>query len=308
MLSEKDRSRLVAQETKAFLDDGFGQLDLSGCPSLQPLPNDQFESCDKKGFNNVVVSGSNPLKELANNPDPETIERIAQETGDPELKEKIAEEKEMQIATEFLRTHPSYYRCDENYDTLREYLAERQQAFTVDNLDAAFKTLSRAGQLEMKPGTPRHLTESEQLHVISLVKNGQIEDGISQYLDFSLPDAESDWEDMTAFLSDPNTVAVRNAACRFVWFHSRPVEDSHEFRQFEKEYFRLRPIRTVADYDNCYRAFEKYDRSLQRDRMIEGTQQTPDLDELNDTEVNSLTHAVLRQRAQEIIKARKRGR
>jgi hypothetical protein len=308
MLSEKDRSRLVTQETKAFLDDGFGQLDLSGCPSLQPLPNDQFEAADSKGFNNVVVSGSNPLKELANNPDPETIERIAQETGDPELKARIADEKEMEVATEFLRTHPSYYRCDENYDTLREYLGERQQAFTVDNLDAAFKTLSRAGQLEMKPGTPRHLTESEQLHIISLCKNSQIEDAISKYLDYSLP--ENEWSDMTDFLSDPNTLAVRNAACRFCWFHSSPVQDSQEFRAFEKQFHRLKPIRTVADCDDCWTAFEKYQKDVFRNQIInrDTDEASPDLNDLTDDQVNALTHSTLQARYREIIKARKRGR
>src|ERR1035438_3308351 len=112
MLTDKDRQRIVEQETKAFLDEGFGQLDLSGSPSLQPLPNEKFATSDAKGFNNVQVAGANPLREFASNPDPESLQRLAEETGDSNIAEALRDNREGAVAEEFVRTHPSYYPSD----------------------------------------------------------------------------------------------------------------------------------------------------------------------------------------------------
>jgi hypothetical protein len=310
MVTEQDRARIAAQQTKSFLDENFGQLDLSGSPSLQPLPNETFQPSDAKGFNNVVVTGTNLLKQLADNPDAEILERIAEETGDPDLVEKIRKDREGDIAEEFVRTHKSYYPTDYNYRRIREYLDEHKQDFTAASVDAAFKFLSRTGQLETRPGQAKRLDESELLYVISLVKSGQLADAISQYLEFALPNADETWDDQDEFLSDPRTVAVRNEAVRYVWFHSQPFDDTPEFRAFEKSYFRLRPLRSYDDYVNCYALFDQQQRSIQRDEMIRGTEPAPvtpeALDSLTDDQVNSLTAQTIRQRAQQLIRERKR--
>ena len=44
MLTELQKARIVKEQTEAFLTDGFGTLDLSGSPSLQPLPNRQIRA------------------------------------------------------------------------------------------------------------------------------------------------------------------------------------------------------------------------------------------------------------------------
>jgi len=310
MLSEKDRSRIVAQESKAFLDESFGQLDLSGSPDLIPLVDCPFSESDKDGLSNVVISGTNLLREMADNPPADVIERIAQETGNPDLAANIRDEREGAIADEFVRTHPGYFCSDYNYDSIRELLDSKNLPFTSENLDLAFKTLARSGQLEMKPGTAKSLSESEQLHIIALVKNGQLEDAVSQFLDYALPEAEEHWADTTAFLSDPDSLTVRNAACKFVWFHSRPVQDTPEFRAYEKVYFKHRPVRTVADYDDCYSAFEAHDKVIQRERTIYGdTQREPAVEQLNDLsddQVAKLTQSTLQTRARQLLKARRR--
>ena len=313
MLTEKDRARIVAQESKAFLDESFGQqLDLSGSPDLVPLVDQPFSPSDRHGLNNVQVPGSNSLKEFASNPDDETLTRLSQETGDPDFAEHVRDEQEGAIAETFVRSHPGYFRSDDNYNIIREYLDSNNLPFTSENLDLAFKTLARSGQLEMKPGTAKSLSESEQLHIISLCKAGQLEDAVSQYLDYSLPDAEEHWSNTTAFLSDPNSLTVRNQACKFVWFHSRPVQDTPDFRAYEKVYFKHRPVRTVADYDDCYCAFEAHDKVIQRDRAIYGdAQREPDeaveqLNDLSDVEVARLTQSTLQTRARQMLKARRR--
>jgi hypothetical protein len=309
-MNEKDRARIVAQETAAFLNDGFGQLDLSGSPSLRTLPDQKFEPSDSEGLNNVAVSGSNHLKALADNPDPETISRIAEETGDPDLLHRITEAREVAEAQAFMAAHPSYYRDDDNYARIREWLDEHQLQFTSVNLATAFRALSASGDLLMRPGTAKSLTPNEQLHIISLCKNAQLDDAVAQYLDYSLPDAGDHWDNTTEFLSDPSTLKVRNDACKFVWFHSRPVQDTPAFREYEHVYFKHRPVRTVADYDDAYAAFQSHAKEIQRDRMIQGTEpkapSVADLDDLSDDQVADLTHSSLQQRARQIIKARRR--
>jgi hypothetical protein len=310
MLTEQDRARIVEHEMKAFLSEGFGQLDLSGSPSLQPLPNDKFEVSDSKGFNNVAVSGSNLLKALADNPDPETIEQIARETGDPDLAEKIRQDKEGEIAEEFVRTHPTYYRSDFNYAAIRHFLDERRLPFTAENVHTAVTTLTRMGLLETNPGVAKRLTEAELLLVISLAKNGQITDALNHYLTCCFPDAGDEWNDETEFFADSRTLNARNAAARLIWFNTRPVQDTSEFRTFEQQYFKLRPVRTVSDYDDAWNVFQVQERSITRDRMIRGTEApvTPEaLDELDDSQLNQLTAQTLRQRARQLSRARRRN-
>lgn len=308
-MTEQQKLQLIAAETAAFLNDGFGQLDLSGSPDLVPLPNEEFASHDRKGFNNVVISGTNLLKELANNPPEDIIERIAQETGDPELQARITEGRETTVAEHFVRSHSSYFKSDNNYESLRQFLDDRNQEFNEANLDVAFKSLSRSGQLETRPGQARNLSESDQLHIISLCKAGQLDDAIEQYLDYSLPDASKFWNDATAFLSDPETLPVRNKASYFVWWHSRSgVDDTPEFHAFGKAYFRLRPVHTVQDFDDCWAAFEKKNKSFHRDQLFHEAPVTPDdLNDLSDDAVTKLTHSVLQKRAKDIRLARRRS-
>jgi hypothetical protein len=134
-----------------------------------------------------------------------------------------------------------------------------------------------------------------------LCKTGQLNEALGEFLAYSLPRIDNDYVDPTEFLSDPATVSVRNAAVSFVWFHSRPIQDSTEWRQFQKKYFRLRPIFTLADMDQCYAAFQTDQRSLTRERIIHGeaerVPQASDLDALDDQQIDQLYHGSLRRYA-----------
>jgi len=307
-MNAQEKAKLIERETNAFLpDERFGGLDTSSSPDFNSVPKEGFGT-DRHGLNVVVESGSNQLRALADNPDEETIKRIADETGNADLAEHIKDQTEGAIAEEFVRTHRTYYICPENYTDIREWLDDRQLQFTLENLDLAFKTLTRAGQLETKPGTARALQDFEALHIIDLCKSGQLEDAISQFLTYSLPGAERRWSDTNDFITDPDTVAVRNNACRFVWFHSNPVQDSTALRAFERTWFRARPIKTVADYQTCYTAFLQHEKEAARDRIVFGDQPTNEpvtrnsLEDLSDDQVNALTQRTLQARAKQLAK------
>ena len=120
---------------------------MSAFPDLNQPATEEFAAEDKNGLNRVVVSGSNQLKALAENPDREALEQIAKETGDPGLVERLQDDREEAEAKAFMAAHPSYFRDDTNYDVIREYIDERGLAFDRQTLAIAYKALSRAGKL-----------------------------------------------------------------------------------------------------------------------------------------------------------------
>jgi hypothetical protein len=156
-MDEQTRNKIIAEESAKFLDPSFSQLDLSAFPDLNHPAPEEFAAEDKNGLNRVVVSGSNQLKALAENPDQEALEQIAQETGDARLIERLTDEHENTEAKAFMAANPNYYRDDYNYETIRQYLDDRDLEFNRQNLTTAYKSLSRAGKLEVDPDTPRPL-------------------------------------------------------------------------------------------------------------------------------------------------------
>jgi hypothetical protein len=96
-MDQRTKVRTIAEETSRFMDENFGQLDLSGSPDLNhPPAEDTFELQDRHGLNRVDESGLagiNQLKELLTNPPREVVEEIAQEMHNPELISELANER-----------------------------------------------------------------------------------------------------------------------------------------------------------------------------------------------------------------------
>src|SRR5580692_5285568 len=114
-MNQETRSRIIAEESAKFLDPSFAQLDLSAFPDLNHPAPEVFATEDRHGLNRVIVSGSNQLKELAENPDREALEQIARETGDAGLVERVQDDRDVSEAKAFMAAHP-YYRTDQNYE------------------------------------------------------------------------------------------------------------------------------------------------------------------------------------------------
>lgn len=51
MLDQQTKKRIIAEETARFMDDNFGQLDLSGSPDLNKPATEVFDLQDRHGFN-----------------------------------------------------------------------------------------------------------------------------------------------------------------------------------------------------------------------------------------------------------------
>jgi hypothetical protein len=201
------------------------------------------------------------IEELAT--DPEVQRQVAHETGDPELLEDVERQAE-EASREFMRRNPSYYRCLENWEKIVQTLAfnalkwaedeanideaERELIlrgfWTVENLTAAFKALSRAGALEVRPDQPRRLTE-HQLRTIALqAGSGDVDGAISKYLLLRAPEnaaeaflAAPTLADALDEIADPALARVVDEAVWFCWQQGRPnYSPSPKRRQFMQDY------------------------------------------------------------------------
>jgi hypothetical protein len=317
-MNQETRTRIIAEETAKFLDPSFAQLDLSAFPDLSHPAPEVFATEDRHGLNRVVVSGSNQLKALAENPDREALEQIARETGDAGLIERLQDEREDVEAKAFVSEHPSYYRTDANYDSVREYIDERGLAFNRQNLAAAYKVLSRTGKLQADPDTPRPLTERDSRAIALQAASGDVEGAVGRYLQLRLPQQASEmWMYSTSLQEALDTVAapeykrLLEEAVYYCWGHGRAnYSPTHQRRQFIQEYVAGR-IPTARLLDEAWAACQAAEKDALRSTLFgqvtpsQTELQQPDLDNLSDAEINKLYTGALRKNAVEAVRQRR---
>jgi hypothetical protein len=142
-------------------------------------------------------------------PNREALEQIAKETGDPGLIERLQDDRKEAEARAFVATHRSYYRSDQNYEAIREYVDEHGLTFNKDNLATAYKSLSRAGQLEVDPATPRPLTDHTLRSIALQAASGDVEGAVARYLQLRLPETASElWMYSTSLQEALDTIAA----------------------------------------------------------------------------------------------------
>jgi hypothetical protein len=329
--------RLAHEETQRFIDESFGQLDLSGCISLltapsedAQLPDERFAPLDDRGRGLGSSALKQAVEDLAN--DPEVQEQVARETGNPELLREWQYTKAEQVAREFMRLNPNYYRCQENWEALVQTLAlnalgwhedvasteEAQEElikrgfWTVENLTSAFRSLSREGVLEVKPGQARNLTERERRAIALQASSGDIEGAITRYLLRRVPEEKANafMDAPTAIdaldeVADPELARIVREAVWFCWENARPnYSPNPERRKFMQEYIAGR-IPTARLLDEAWAACQAAERDALRSGLLrqvsepDYTQHAPNLDGLTDEAIDSLYHRTLRKMAED---------
>jgi hypothetical protein len=318
-MNQETRIRIIAEETEKFLDPSFSQLDLSGFPDLHHPAPEEFATEDRNGLNRVVVSGSNQLKALVENPDHELLEQLAKETGDPGLMERLKDDREEAEARAFVASNRSYYRSDQNYEAIREYVDERGLAFDRDNLATAYKALSRAGQLEVDPATPRPLTGHALRSIALQAASGDVEGAVARYLQLRLPQAASElWMYSTSLQEALDTIAAPEykklveEAVWFCWGHGRAnYSPTRERRRFIQEYIAGR-IPTARLLDEAWATCQAAEKDSLRSALFgqvtspqAEVEQQPDLDSLTDQQIDNLYQGALKKNAVEAVRQRR---
>jgi hypothetical protein len=316
-MNQETRTRIIAEETAKFLDPSFSQLDLSSFPDLNHPAPEEFAAEDKDGLNRVVVSGSNQLKALAENPDREALEQIAKETGDPGLVERLQDERENTEAKAFMAANPSYYRHDDNYEVIRQYLDDGGLEFNRDNIATAFKALSRTGKLQVDPATPRPLTDHTRRAIALQASAGDVEGAVARYLQMRLPETASEmWLYSTSLqealdgIAAPEYKRLVEEAVYFCWGHGRAnYSPTRARRQFIQDYVAGR-IPTARLLDEAWAACQAAEKDALRSTLFgqvtpQEPEQQPDLDNLSDAEIDKLYHGALRKNAVEAVRQRR---
>jgi hypothetical protein len=318
-MNQETRAKIIQEESSRFLDSQFAGLDLSGSPDLANPIEDKFEPCDKDGLNNVVLSGTNLLKALAENPDREALEQIAKETGDPGLIERLQDDREVAEAKAFMAATPSYYRDDDNFDAIKDYLEERDLPFLRENLATAYKALSRAGTLQVNPDTPRPLTERDSRAVALQASAGDVEGAVARYLQLRLPETVSEmWVYSTSLQEALDAIAAPEykrlvaEAVWFCWGHGRAnYSPTRDRRKFLQDYVAGR-IPTARLLDEAWAACQSAEKDSLRSALFgqvtpsqTGVETQPDLDSLSDTEINRLYGSALKKNAIEAVRQRR---
>jgi hypothetical protein len=321
-LNQETRARIIQEESIRFLDSQFAGLDLSGSPDLNNPIADKFEPCDRDGLSNVDVSGlpaTNQLKQFVSQPDAETLARVAQETGDPGLIERVRDDREVAEAKAFMAAHPSYYRDDSNYEAIREYIQDRDLPFNRDNLAIAYKALSRAGTLQADPATPRPLTDHSLRAIALQAASGDVEGAVGRYLQMRMPEQASEmWMYSTSLqealdgIAAPEYQGLVQEAVWFAWEQGRPnYSPTSERRSFLQDYIAGR-IPTARLLDEAWAACQAAEKDSLRSALFGQVaplqtelEQQPDLESLSDVQIDRLYNDALRKNAVEAVRQRR---
>jgi hypothetical protein len=329
MTQQAKLERIAREEAGRFLDDNFAPLDLSGCVSfLKPpseesqLPDDRFAPLQDSGLGASALKRG--IEQLAT--DPEVQLRIAQETGNPELLEDYQNSRAEMATREFLRRNPSYFRCPENWERIAQTLAfnalgwaedeaDAEEAedeliqrglWTVENLTAAFKALSRSGSLQVRRDQPRNLSEHERRAIALQAGSGDVDGAISRYLLLRAPQetAEAFMDAPTASdaleeIANPALAKIVDEAVWFCFEQGRPgYSPTPARRRFMRTYVAGR-IPTARLLDEAWAACQDDERDAMRASVLgpmsnDDPSSAPDLDNLSDDDVDRLYHGTLR--------------
>jgi hypothetical protein len=320
-LTEQDQRRIIEQEG-SWVDPAFGGIDLSQFPSLQPPPpaTSRDDGRFAKDWRDTALSASaSALRKFVSDPDVSALERVGEETGNPDYLREVRDIKAETVAGVFKRKCPDYLPTEQNYERIVETLAfnglsvAQQQGtiaemtdalisaglWTAGNLESAYKALTREGLLDIAAGQARNLSERERLRVQRLALTGQTEAAIEEFLHCSLPDEELTID----VISNP---AYRNAcdqAVMFVWeCATADYTPTDERRAYVHRYAAGRPL-TLNLLSAAWQDLKQREASYARHELLDQFQRPEDtpppsakeIDALDDDQVSRLYHGALKE-------------
>jgi len=317
-----ERQRQIIAKESAWVDDGFGQLDLTAFPALNELPPEKGRDDDRfaKDWRDTALSASgNALRAFVSDPDAESLERVGDEIGHEGFRDEVRQRRGESIAERFKASNPSYIPTKNNYDTMVETFAfnalsaadqegtiDEQVAALIDlgfwteqNLSATFNALTAEGLLDVPLGSTRELSTAERLRVTRLAQSGRVDAVIGEYLRCSLDGEEPDLD----MLNDPDYLEACNNAVYSVFtdiqldYNPTPEHQSYLMRCAGS-----RPL-TLPLLQQAWRSCQATEQRYQRGELLDQFQRPEDtqppsareIDALSDTEVNRLYHGALKE-------------
>lgn len=188
----------------------------------------------------------------------------------PAFKKQRDDERMEQVSLDFVRGNRNYLSTPDNFGKLVKYLGRTHMDlpnldnmddgieqlykagfWSVAHLEAAFKVLTKAGQLEVERGEFRNLTAKEELVVTADIRMGDFEGAINHYVRFSF-DYPSD-----VVITNAREFAAGNpellTKCSWFIFETMHAGEltASELREFKKHMAR-HPLPTIQLLNNAY--------------------------------------------------------
>jgi hypothetical protein len=272
-------------------DENFGGIDLSGCPSLQPLASEEwldprFAPMDTSGQGH----GSNALKRFL-------AEQIAANEGPTTV---------LASGNKFRVTYDSgAYHGEGIIDGVRH-------RFSATNREALLGKIGQAA----KQNAYRALTKDEELQVIRACQSGDRLTGIGLYLAFSIGESRaSKYNSPIEMMHDAQLIPIMNKCAEFCWFHCNPhALNSPAWHAFKDRILAGRPI-TFDLLDAIWlryndRLEEENESASRRQTEAPAEPETPrealeKLNALDDNEVDDLMQSTRQQFVREVRAGRR---
>jgi hypothetical protein len=265
-MTPAEQRAIIAKES-AWLNENFGQLDLTAFPALNELPPEQTRDDGRfaKDWRDAALSTSpRALRQFVSDPDGEARERVGAETNNEGFRDEVRQRKGETIAQQFKRANPSYIPTQNNYQTIAatlsfNTLSAAQQEGTIDervadmidggfwtvaNLTSCFHALIKEGLLDVPLGSVRNLSTAERLQVTRLAQSGRVDQAIGEHMKCALDGEEPGME----ILNDPN---YRQACDNAVWGvsgHYLRLRSQRRTRRVHAEALRRSARHFVAPY------------------------------------------------------------
>ncbi len=220
-------------------DPNFGGLDLSGCPSVQPLPKDEDASFVDENFGGLVSESRTRLRDVL----PKMVEQAG---SDPEIARLLKE-----AGIENPNAPSIVHVCDEPFKVFFDQntwrstgtLAGIKYNVTAEDREGLLGKLTQLAR-RVEAERIHELTESERLQVVRLAQSGDVRGAIALHLRLSIGEERANqYENPNEMMGDRALAGAFDEAAALTWFAARPqVQDSAEFQEFLERYRGGRPL------------------------------------------------------------------
>jgi hypothetical protein len=286
-------------------------LDLSGFNLAHAASVPDDDGTDPVLGNRLTSSGPQALKikKLLENPDPELIAELSER--DPKFKAYFIEDLTKRVGAEFRAKNPTYQTTDRNTSTLLKFLGKRhleasefldddaimdtlaeQGFFTADNLTAAYQSLLTTGKLDVPAGQTRSLTKQERLDVLSMIRTGEVENAVVQFVVYSFGGRLPKFESQRDFLRSHPKLA--SEAAMWVWANNRTDVTPQMFREFRTQKLDHLSVLTIALINSAWEEFREDRKAIAQQEPPAPELSRSDIDDLPDAEFENLRSASIR--------------
>jgi len=284
-------------------------LDMSSFPILDQATDtnvaDIWRASHKGWDTNLSDQGAPKKKSIEEiiRTDPGIVDELIEK--DSAGYQTFVEARTEEIAQQWREQTPQYVRTERNYESLishmlwkhlrKDYLVGQDAstelynagAFTVDNLNAAYRELLTKGALDVPPGTARQLTNQERMQVVSTLRIDSPEVAIAEYMRLALGNKAP--KHYRSLLTEHPGLARQATA--FAWRHLHPEVSDSTFRDFLRQKVGGMVLPSLSHLDLAWTEFQvdRYETDEAATKLP--VESEPDYNAMSDSELEDAMNA-----------------